>query len=72
MATCLRKLKKQVEVNREGDKMKITYEAEVDKDIVDGIGSVRKLFNNMLEELDIEVLDSKIETDYEVDRKSVV
>nr|WP_294490632.1 hypothetical protein [uncultured Anaerosporobacter sp.] len=49
--------------------MKITYEAEIDEEIWQGIGEVRKAINKTLEEWGLEVSDSKIETPFEVDEE---
>lgn len=49
--------------------MKITYEAEINDDIDDGIGEIRKAFNVVLEQFGLDVSDSRIETPYEVDEE---
>lgn len=47
--------------------MLIIYKAEINEDIVDGIGSVRRTINEALQQYGLEVGESNIETPYEVE-----
>lgn len=50
--------------------MKITYEVEINEEIVGGLDVIRKSINEMIEQqFGFEVLDSKIVTPYEEDEE---
>lgn len=49
--------------------MQITYVAEIDEEIYQGIGTIRKALDETIQQFGVEVSNSSIETPFEVDEE---